>query len=186
MRYRCVTLRRYVIGTIGEIVRDFESSAELVVFLQSFYLTMRQAVLHSWFSRQPNHRFLPLHEKLPYSDLPPSTKIGTMLRIVVKHLYQTCATPLSNLKDKHGNPVAGVIVEGDNIRWTAPAEKLPTDKIIIYLTFPSNNWIVRSVRKPLHVPTYTLLTNNIGTERTKHRLCRSQWLDHCTTSGESN
>lgn len=180
-------MRRYLTAAICDLVRDFESFAELITFFQSFYLTMRQALLHSWLSRQLNHRFLAVHKTLEYSDLPPSTKVDMTLRIVVKHLFQTCATPLSNLKDVHGNPVAGAIIEGDNIRWATPLEKLPSDKIIIYLTFPSNNWIVRNVREPLHSPRLYLPDyKTIGAERTEHRLRRSQWLDHRTTSGESN
>ncbi|KAJ3001286.1 hypothetical protein NUW54_g6525 [Trametes sanguinea] len=106
--------------------------------LQSFYLGIRQALLHKFAPDIEGYQFPRDHDSLRYSDYP-STKIDALLELISYHKGKSCQPP-ATINDGQ------VIHSGESIddwsNWPAVPDA-PIDKIIVYLAFPSQNWIIR-------------------------------------------
>lgn len=95
---------------------------------------------------------------LPFSNHP-STKIEILGTIIGWHIGHIARNPLINnpaLDNEDDDPPEGEIGHSLqpaltnllNSDWTVPAlpDHTPPDKIIVYLAFPSLNWLIGSVR----------------------------------------
>ncbi|KAL7283873.1 hypothetical protein ACG7TL_001143 [Trametes sanguinea] len=105
--------------------------------LESFYLGIRQALLHKFAPDLEGYQFPADHLAVNYRDYP-STKIDAMLELLDHHKGKSC-TPPAKVED--GHVVASTVGE-DWPEWPVIASA-PVDKIIVYLAFPSQNWIIR-------------------------------------------
>ncbi|KAI9069960.1 hypothetical protein FKP32DRAFT_1558701 [Trametes sanguinea] len=102
--------------------------------LEAFYLGIRKALLHKCLADVDEHRFPRDKDQRPYTDYP-SSKLDALLELLKYHLGQTCAPP-AQVHPTIAPPAA------DPEDWL----RLPDasiDKIIVYLAFPSSNWLVR-------------------------------------------
>ncbi|KAJ2993885.1 hypothetical protein NUW54_g7644 [Trametes sanguinea] len=105
--------------------------------IATFYLGIRQALLHKFAPDLDGYQFPHDHQAIKYNDFP-STKINALLELLQHHRGKSCTPPAVIV---HGH-----VVDSDlAARWpdwpTVPGA--PIDKIIVYLAFPSQNWIVR-------------------------------------------
>ncbi|KAH9852795.1 P-loop containing nucleoside triphosphate hydrolase protein, partial [Lenzites betulinus] len=110
---------------------------------RAFYLSIRQALLHPGFSKLSGYAFTPEDELKPYTDHP-STKIDAVLSVLEWHLGHCCRPPLEYNTDSHVYSQ----VDAESWPWDPkrdnPDGALPNDKIIVYLAFPSLNWLIKS------------------------------------------
>ncbi|KAJ2986723.1 hypothetical protein NUW54_g9656 [Trametes sanguinea] len=103
----------------------------------TFYLGIRQALLHKFAPDLDGYQFSHDHNTFTYRDFP-STKIDAMLGILNHHRGKSCAAP-AIIVDGH------IVESDDSQRWAnwPVVPGAPVDKLIIYLAFPSQNWIIR-------------------------------------------
>lgn len=99
-----------------------------------------------------------MSKDLPFSNHP-STKIEILGTIIGWHIGHVARNPLINnphVLDLDDDPPEGGSVHSSepaltnllDSEWTVPAlpDHTPPDKIIVYLAFPSLNWLIGSVR----------------------------------------
>ncbi|KAH9846337.1 P-loop containing nucleoside triphosphate hydrolase protein, partial [Lenzites betulinus] len=111
----------------------------------AFYLGIRRALLHKNMPGIPGHVFPSNASRLPYSKFP-STKIDALVKVLKYYEGKSCAPPPTWINGDLGPP--------DNPEGWPVIPNAPVDKILVYLAFPSSNWIVRKALKE----------NNIGLE----------------------
>ncbi|KAI9069500.1 hypothetical protein FKP32DRAFT_1559599, partial [Trametes sanguinea] len=104
---------------------------------RSFYLGIRIALLHKLAPDIEGYQFPRDHESLRYDDYP-STKIDALLELLDYHTDKVCAPP-ATIEDGH------IVDVDEDSAWPdwPRVPDAPIDKIIVYLAFPSQNWIVR-------------------------------------------
>ncbi|KAI0681777.1 P-loop containing nucleoside triphosphate hydrolase protein [Cerioporus squamosus] len=112
----------------------------------AFYLFHRQAGLHSALSKQPEYHW-PRNE--PYHEHR-SSKIDAMLRIIQYHQTAPGLPPLTVTEEEGSNelvpnPRYGPLdpAHPDRIHHIAQDPALGDDRIVVFLAFPKNNWVVR-------------------------------------------
>ena len=116
-----------------------------VMTLQSFYLTIRQALLHPGFSKLKGHAFSEADMMKPYSSHP-STKINALLVLLKHHVGKICPEGIEEITSI-GDIAKGEYELGLREDWAVDwgdNDQVPTnaDKIIVYCGFPSLNWII--------------------------------------------
>ncbi|KAL7281844.1 hypothetical protein ACG7TL_005167 [Trametes sanguinea] len=102
--------------------------------LEAFYLGIRKALLHKSLADLEDHRFPSDKDGRPYTDFP-SSKLDALLALLEYHIGGSCAPPA--LVD----PTIAA-PESDPEGWSR-IDGAPVDKIVVYLAFPSSNWLVR-------------------------------------------
>ncbi|KAL7277927.1 hypothetical protein ACG7TL_007875 [Trametes sanguinea] len=100
----------------------------------AFYLGIRKALLHKSLADLEDHRFPSDKDGRPYTDFP-SSKLDALLALLEYHIGGSCAPPA--LVD----PTIAA-PESDPEGWSR-IDGAPVDKIVVYLAFPSSNWLVR-------------------------------------------
>ncbi|OSC96198.1 hypothetical protein PYCCODRAFT_1472816, partial [Trametes coccinea BRFM310] len=102
--------------------------------LEAFYLGIRKALLHKSLADVEDHRFPADKDHRPYSDFP-SSKLDALLELLRYHEGASCAPPAIVQP-------AIVAPQSDPEGWCR-IDGAPIDKIVVYLAFPSSNWLVR-------------------------------------------
>ena len=112
--------------------------------LQSFYLTIRQALLHPGFSKLEGVAFRESDMMEPYSSHP-STKIDALLILLQWHVGQICPPPIEEIvtvQDTDGTHREYRVRDEWELEFDGDEPPTNLDKIIVYCGFPSLNWII--------------------------------------------
>ena len=104
--------------------------------LQSFYLGIRKALLHKKLGEVPPHVFPASLQEVRYKD-DPSTKIDALIALLKYHHGKTCAQPAQF----DGNTL---VEPSYDENWPRVSSDT-VDKALVYLSFPSSNFIVKKV-----------------------------------------
>ncbi|KAH9848946.1 P-loop containing nucleoside triphosphate hydrolase protein, partial [Lenzites betulinus] len=133
--------------------------AENLAVEGTFYLSIRQALLHPGFSGITPYKFTAEDELQPYSTHP-STKIDVVLRLLQWHIDHFCRPPLFY------DPEEQQFAPMNNDQWEltkpSPGDEVLTDKAIVYLAFPSLNWLIKSALDEQDIP-YQEINGLLGT-----------------------
>ncbi|KAI0348718.1 hypothetical protein OH77DRAFT_1416039, partial [Trametes cingulata] len=142
----------------------------------AFYLRTRKALLHPFLGELEEYNFPEDKLERPYSDFP-SSKIDSAVDLCSVHAGRICEPPAAV-----ENGV--VCARSDPPNWVRLPDAQP-DKILVYLSFPSCNWIVKKAAGIKHMEingslslqrraavlkefrlsqdTFVLLLSNVGT-----------------------
>ncbi|KAH9846752.1 P-loop containing nucleoside triphosphate hydrolase protein, partial [Lenzites betulinus] len=124
--------------------------------VQAFYLGIRRALLHKNMPGIPGHQFPPKPERLPYNTFP-STKIDALVKVLQYYDGRSCAPPPTWIDGDIGPP--------ENPDAWPVVPNAPIDKIIVYLAFPSSNWIVRKALEDNNIAFYEINSALTATQR---------------------
>ena len=102
-----------------------------------FYLGLREALLHPFLA---HHDESDWPEGQKYTNCP-STKIDALITILRHHLETPGAWPLQCKTDGTNR----LVPADEEARSVASSEDKSKDRIVVYLAFPKNNWMVRKV-----------------------------------------
>lgn len=130
----------------GRLLRALMCFIKYSQLLQAFYLGIRETLLHEILAAMSEDDW---PADLAYSDQP-STKINALLALIRHHLLAPGLPPLAVVDSANNTlgPDPDYLPQADGsppAKTVVQEASLGPDRIVVYLAFPKNNWIVKKV-----------------------------------------